>query len=110
ALAARGEEAEDANLPGLLWMGMIPVAEIDPAALVQVAASAQMPLVRTFIARRLGEDVESHAAPLNALLIAAAQGSRDFQADVLAGLTEALAGWRKAPAPAAWEEFQKARS
>jgi len=108
ALAARGEDAQDANLPGLLWMGMIPVAEIDPAALVQVAASAQMPLVRTFIARRLGEDVESHAAPLNALLIAAAQGSRDFQADVLAGLTEALAGWRKAPAPAAWEEFQKA--
>jgi hypothetical protein len=39
ALVGRDEDAADHNLPLLVWHGLIPVAEADPHALVDVAAA-----------------------------------------------------------------------
>jgi len=103
-LVAHQEDAADHNLPLLIWYGMIPIADRDPAALVQIAARCELPLTRKYIARRLGEDVEKNPQPLNDLIQLAATGtSAAFRADIVAGLDEALTGWRKAPKPAAWE-------
>lgn len=107
-LSARTEDANDQNLPIMIWCGLIPVADRDLQAIVRVAQVAKMPDLRKFIARRLAEDIEKTPAPLDALVKSAAQGSSDFQNDVLNGLVEGLAGWRKAPAPASWSLFQTA--
>jgi putative heme-binding domain-containing protein len=105
-LLAHAEDAEDHNLPMMIWYGLIPLGDAAPATLAKLAADCRIPLTRKFIARRLGEDIEKNPEPLNDLLKVAAGKSESFQSDVLAGLTEALRGWRKARKPIAWDELQ----
>ena len=97
-LVAHPEDATDHNLPLMLWYGLIPVADADPAALVKVAARSALPLTRQYIARRLAEEIEKNPGSVNDLLTQSGP-----VAEVLAGLVEAFTGWRKAPRPAAWE-------
>ena len=59
------------------------------------------------IARRLGEEIESRPGPLDALIAAAANRPEEFQAQVIAGLSDALTGWRKAVKPASWDRFDQ---
>jgi len=107
ALAGRSDDAGDHNLPLMIWYGLIPVADKAPAALVKILGTSKMPLVRKFIARRLAEDLEKSPEHVNAVVAMAADGSPELQADVLNGLTEGLAGWRKAPQPKAWPALQE---
>nr|MDQ3625190.1 c-type cytochrome [Verrucomicrobiota bacterium] len=103
-LAARPEDASDHNLPLLVWYGLIPVAESEPAALVKIAAGCALPQTRRSIARRLAEDIEKIPAPINELLeLTTSSASEAFQADIIGGVSEALTGWRKAAKPAAWD-------
>lgn len=102
-LVARAEDAQDHNLPLMIWYGLIPVADTQPGALARLARVCALPMTRQCIARRLAEDVESRPAPLNDLLAHAAQAGPDFQADILTGMSAALTGWRKAAKPAAWD-------
>ena len=106
-LLAHAEDANDHNLPLMIWYGLIPVGNAEPATLAKLAAACQLPATRKYIARRLGEDIEKNPAPLNDLLQLTASKPEPFQVDVLAGLTEALRGWRKAQKPAAWDALQK---
>jgi putative heme-binding domain-containing protein len=62
-----------------------------------------MPTTRRLIARRLVEDIEKNPAPVNELLEIAAKKTAAFQADILAGFSEGMSGWRKAKKPAAWD-------
>ncbi len=101
-LMAHREDAADHNLPLLVWYGLIPVAARDPVALVNLVARCEWPQTRKFIVRRLAEDIEKNPAPVDALL-ALAMSHEAMRADILAGLSEAFAGWRKAPKPAAWD-------
>jgi len=103
ALLARKEDANDHNLPLLIWYGLIPVADADPSALARLAAKSELPLTRKLIARRLAEEIEKNPAPLNDLLKLAAAKPIAFQADTLTGMTDGLAGWRQAGKPAAWD-------
>lgn len=105
-LAARSEDAADHNLPSLIWTALIPVADADPDGLVSLASDCQLPTVTRSIARRLGEDVETRAAPLSGLLGVAIARPEAFQAQVLAGLADALAGLRKASQPETWARLQ----
>ncbi len=109
ALVTRSEDANDHNLPMMVWYGLIPVADSDPDALVNVANASTWPLVRRWIARRLGEDLAERPKPVDALLTAAAKdGPSPRLHDVLTGLSEGLAGKHKAPQPAAWAAVQSA--
>ncbi|MEQ2010400.1 MAG: PVC-type heme-binding CxxCH protein, partial [Limisphaerales bacterium] len=105
ALVAHAEDADDHNLPLLLWYGLIHIGDADPLALARLAEKCELPITRKFIARRLAEDIEKRPAPVNALLQLTAAKPEPFQADILAGLGEGLAGWRKATKPAAWDAF-----
>lgn len=102
-LLSRVEDADDHNLPLMLWYGLIAVGDAAPDQLATLAAETKIPLVRQFIARRLGEDIEKNPEPLNRLLNEAVIKGETFQADVLNGLTAALRGWSKARKPAAWD-------
>lgn len=107
ALASHAEDAGDHNLPLLIWYGLIPVADSDLSPLPELAAKCELPLTRQFIARRLGEDIEKHPVPLDALLKLTRDKSEAFQSDVLTGLSEALSGWRKATPLPSWAALQK---
>ncbi len=103
-LLSHAEDASDHNLPRLIWYGLIPVADSNPAQLVRLASFCKIPLTRKFISRRITEDIEKDPALLDALLkVTLENASPDFAADILAGMAEALAGWRKAPKPANWD-------
>lgn len=102
-LVAHAEDADDHNLPLMIWYGLIPLADSDPAALAELTARCVLPATRRCAARRLAEDIETQPAALDRLLTHAATADGAFQSDVLAGMSAAFTGWRKAPKPAAWE-------
>ncbi len=106
ALVAHAEDVGDHNLPALIWTGLIPVAEADPEAMAYLAADCRMPPIVGLIARRLGEDIESRPSALDALLGLAADRPLAFQSQVVTGLGTALAGWRKARKPSAWDALK----
>ena len=105
ALVSRSEDDADHNIPAMIWTGLIPVAESDPNALVKVALACRLPAVLRLITRRLGEEIEKNPSPLNALLADAATRPEEFRGQVVAGLSDALAGWRIAAKPAAWDRL-----
>lgn len=102
-LVARDADANDHNLPTLIWYGLIPVADHQPTALAKMANACELPLTRRFIARRLAENIETNPAPLETLLEYTATKPETFRKDILTGITEALNGWRKARKPANWD-------
>ena len=53
ALATHAEDADDANLPLMIWYGIEPLVHVDLDRFVRLAATAKMPLVRQHIARRV---------------------------------------------------------
>ncbi len=95
------QDATDHNLPLLVWTG---IRELPFADLIACAHVSRVPQVTRLIARRLAEGAEKQPAALNELLANAAQ-IPEGQADIVAGIAEALKGWRKAPKPAAWDAF-----
>ncbi len=106
-LVQHAEDAKDHNLPLMIWYGLIPVADSNLEALVKVAENCKLPLTLNLITRRMTEDVENNPAPLNQLLGAAAskQQTAEFQNAVIAGMTDAMRGWRKAKAPENWTKL-----
>lgn len=108
ALATRAEDAADHNLPALVWFGLIPLGDSDPAALVKVAEAAQWPDLARWIARRLALASDKAPEHLDALFSAAAKRPAALQAAVLRGAGEGFQGWRKAKKPASWDTFQAA--
>ena len=107
-LVGRAEDADDHNLPLLVWYGLIPVADDSPPALAELAADCTWPLTRRLIARRLASLIARDAAVIDPLLHAAASaaghGAAGLLSDTLDGMVAGLAGWRKVPRPAAWQE------
>jgi len=95
------QDVTDHNLPLLTWTG---IRELPLADLVACAHVSRVPQVTKLIARRIAEGADKQPAALNELLTNAAQ-MPEGQADIVAGLAEALKGWRKAPKPAAWDKF-----
>ena len=107
ALVTHKEDANDHNLPTLIWHGLIPVANESPFQLTRVAIVSELPLTRQLITRQLAEDIEKPHSQINPLVSVAAKKDEAFQSDILSGLANGLAGWRKARKPDAWDAFAK---
>lgn len=110
ALINHKEDANDHNLPMMIWYGLIPLGNSYPEQLASLATKCDLPATRRCMTRRLAEDLEKNPALVNTVLQAAARKSDDYQRDVLTGLSEALRGWRKAAKPAAWDALVKSAS
>jgi len=52
-LITHAEDADDTNLPLMIWYGLEPLVPADKARALTLAKDAKIPLVRQFIARRL---------------------------------------------------------
>ncbi|GIW80575.1 MAG: hypothetical protein KatS3mg105_2382 [Gemmatales bacterium] len=105
-LVAKREDADDHNLPLMIWYGIEPLVAKDSKAAVGLFTKCRMPLVRRYIARRLSETLADSTKALDELLSAAAGFPEPAQVDLLEGMDEALQGWRKAEPPKNWEALR----
>lgn len=102
-LAARADDADDDNIPLMLWYGIEPIVQTDPAGLLQLAADARIPLLRRHIARRLVlPDQVSSGMPLLVALLR--KDNETVCKDLLQGMLVGLEGHRSLPLPNGWAE------
>ncbi len=100
ALASHGEDADDQNLPLMLWYGVEPLVIEDPARSLALARAAALPQLSEFIARRVASDSSCHEALVEAMT--AAEDDAWF-ALLLAQLARALEGERGTALPPGWD-------
>ncbi|MDF1741301.1 MAG: c-type cytochrome [Verrucomicrobiales bacterium] len=110
ALAGRAEDSDDHNLPEMVWYGISPLVNSDPAALVSVAEATQWPDLLRWIARSLSERIEKDGDSLDALLRGALSMESSKQLSILEGVSDGLQGWRKATPPESWSALAKLTS
>ena len=67
-LVAHAEDADDHNLPLMIWYGLIAVAEENCEDLVRVAKSCRLPTTLRLISRCLAEEIENHPEAISELL------------------------------------------
>ncbi len=104
ALVAHSEDADDAQLPAMVWFGLIPVADADPSALVAITKTCTWPKTVRFAARYLAMKLERQPEPLNELLLSTVDSDAQWrQLAVLEGMASAFKGWHRAPKPAVWD-------
>ncbi len=104
ALMTRSEDADDHNLPLLVWYGLIPAVEADPRRAADVAVASRWPKTQRLIARRLASLIERHPEGMDRLVAVLADiHDEPVQQNLLAGIADGLSGWRRAPKPAGWD-------
>jgi len=102
-LMARREDAVDAQLPLMVWYGLMPLVETDPQALVRVAEKGRWPSTLRWISRAVAGRAEPDEKALAKLSALAVKMGPKLRTEILTGMSEAYAGWRKAPKPGGWE-------
>jgi len=105
ALARRSEFAEDPVLPLMIWYGIEPAVPGDPSKAVALAKDTKIHKLRRFISRRIFEDLGTAPAPADQIVgLLKKSAPASFQAEILAGMSEALTGAQKPAAPASWRD------
>ena len=102
ALVRREEDADDHNIPKMVWFGVEPLVAASPKRALEVAENSRLPLVTRHIARRLTD-----AGKLEEL-VAGIGASRGAQVDLLNGLLDGLEGQNDVAAPASWDKVYDA--
>jgi putative membrane-bound dehydrogenase-like protein len=95
-LLSRGEDADDENIPKLIWLAVEPLVKDEPALALERASRSNVPLVARFIARRA---VDADAI---APVIAALATAPKTQTSLLEGLRDGLEGRFDLVAPQNW--------
>lgn len=108
ALAARNEDADDHNLPAMVWYGISPLTESDPDALIEIAGATSWPKLLRWIGRGLSSRVGESTAPLEKLLSVVERKEAPLQFALLQGISDGTKGRRKASKPANWDEVAEA--
>ncbi|MGI9205326.1 MAG: PVC-type heme-binding CxxCH protein [Woeseiaceae bacterium] len=98
ALVARGEDADDQNIPKVLWFGIEPLIAGAPTRAIQLARASELPLVTEHIGRRMTD------ADLLSELVAELDQNKEQQQSLLLGLQAGLEGRGDAEAPANWPD------
>ncbi len=109
-LVAKPQFADDRDLPMMVWFGLMPLVDQDPAALASVAAKCCWPDTLRWITRGLATRVETTPQPLDDLLTAALKTPEQLQASVLNGMAEAYRGWLKVPMPETWPQIAQSQA
>lgn len=101
ALAARKEDANDPNIPQLLWYAAEPLVGADTAFATQLLTASAIPLLDRSIARRMAAGAEGEK--LAALAVALGEMKSESQAaDILSGINVSLKGKKNLTAPEGW--------
>lgn len=107
-LAAHEEFADDRVLPLLIWYGIEPAVPAAPESAARLAATARMPKVSRFIARRIVSELARNPQAADPL-VTVLRNTQDAELlrTLLEGMADGLRGWHKAPAPGGWAEFTR---
>ncbi len=105
-LLQHAEDVPDHNLPLMLWYGIEPMVAQYPEAAIPLALNSRIPIVRQYIARRLGEEIASDPGSINNLLAAIERAGAADQRDVLHGLADSLQGRHGLREPGAWDSMR----
>jgi putative membrane-bound dehydrogenase-like protein len=97
ALAGRAEDADDHNIPKMIWFGIEKLVPQDPTRSLELASKSKIPLVTRHIARRLAD-----ADKLETLIAAIGKPS-DARLQLIRGTRDALDGRFDVTAPPSWE-------
>ncbi len=99
-LLQHSEDAQDHNIPKLIWYGVEPLVRADPARAMDMAGAARLTQVRAWIVRRAAaeDDLLPHAIEL----LARAQTPAD-QVLILDEITRAVTERGRAVMPANWD-------
>lgn len=102
ALVARAEDADDANLPLMIWYAIEPlVAENNGEFADTMVETTQIPLLARFIGRRVASIPEAKVG-IEALLRTLLALDANIQSELLAGIVEGFEGRRSVTMPASW--------
>lgn len=103
-LVRHAADATDQNLPLMYWYGIEPLVPENPARALELAAAAEVPLVRRFVARRLADhaSVQGEKGDLSPLVVTLARANAAVQLDLLAGAREGLRGRKSLKMPDGW--------
>jgi putative membrane-bound dehydrogenase-like protein len=98
SLAAHGEDADDHNLPKMIWFALEPLVSENPGRSLALAEATEIPLLTRHIARRIGD------AELLGPLVSAIDAATDplVQHNLLLGLAAAVEGRFDMESPAGW--------
>lgn len=104
ALMAHAQDADDHNLPLMVWYGLMP---LPATALVDLAADSTWPRTRRLIARRLAEEIDAAPQAMEQLLTSAVAAKDGALAiDIVHGMATGLAGRRQASMPTSWNSLR----
>jgi putative membrane-bound dehydrogenase-like protein len=101
-LARHDEDARDRVQPLMIWYGIEAAIPTNPQRALELAMSAEMPLLRRHIARRLTEEIDGDPATVNQLIKQAVGTDKPHAADYLQGMTAALGGRHRVAPPTSW--------
>jgi putative membrane-bound dehydrogenase-like protein len=103
ALASHKEDAEDHNLPLMVWYAAEPLVEVDPPRALALGLSMldSMPKVGEFLLRRVGDLRTGQSLDLLAGAVGESTDAASQRA-LLAALQNAVKGRRQVAAPAGW--------
>jgi putative membrane-bound dehydrogenase-like protein len=109
ALLSRSVDANDPNLPLMIWYGVEPLVHDDVDRFVTLAGTAKIPLVRRHIGRRAASLVDTKVTNANDEVLVTltrllATSDDAVRQDVLAGMIQGLEGRRSALMPENWQQ------
>ncbi|MEZ6108020.1 MAG: hypothetical protein R3B96_18395 [Pirellulaceae bacterium] len=107
-MASHREDADDHNLPEMIWFGLIPVARQAPESAIDCLIADSAPRLQRWAARRSGELALLHPQGLERLLPSISQWPRSRQWTAMEGLAEGLAGLRRVEPPEGWNAIRSA--
>lgn len=95
-LLSHAEDAQDHNLPKMIWFGLEPLVKDNPAKALELAAVSKIPMVTQFIARRLVD-----ADQINTLVAILGKSTAN-RIDLLTGMRDGLDGRTDIKTPENW--------
>ncbi len=99
-LLSHGVDADDHNIPKMIWFGLEPLVVVNPEKAMRMAKGSQIPLVSQFIARRLVD-----ADNINPILGSLTEKSPGRKS-ILVGLRNGLEGRSDVAMPAQWNNLR----
>ena len=107
-LASHPKDANDHNLPLMIWYGVEPAVVKDHKNAIELARSTPILKLTQFISRRIISELESRPKMTEQLLsqLATLKNDPKRATAILQGMADGLRGWRKAKPPANWPQIQ----
>lgn len=99
------EDAEDHNLPMMVWYGLIPTANTHAIELARVAVESTWPKTQRYAVRRVAGKIDVHPQALDLVVAALSKKNPKTRLNLVEGISDGLQGWRKAPKPKNWDQF-----